>query len=300
MLDIDLLGAWDDQQSGRVLVVGLVAQVLDQGQLLGVHLLGDLGQDLGRRDLVGQRGDDDVAVFHLELGALTHRSVAAAVHRQQLVPWGDDGRIGGEVRPLNVAADDLQRGVGVVEQVQQGLDHLAQIVRRDVGGHADGDAGAAVEQHIGQPGRQHRGLLQGAVEVGQPVDRAQAGLAQQHVGERGQPRLGVAHRGEGLGVVGRAPVALTVDQRIAGRERLRHQHHGLVAGRVAVRVELAEHVADGAGGLLVLGPGAEAELGHGVDDAPLHRLEAVAEVRQGAVQDYVHGVIEVGLFGERR
>jgi hypothetical protein len=44
-------------------VVGLVAQVGDHRQLLGLHLRGDLLQHLGPGDLVRQRGDDDVAVL---------------------------------------------------------------------------------------------------------------------------------------------------------------------------------------------------------------------------------------------
>ncbi|MCY1439051.1 hypothetical protein D9M71_552700 [compost metagenome] len=63
-------------------------------------------------------------------------------------------------------------------------------------------------------------------------------------------------------------------------------------------MELAEHVADGTRRLLVLGVGVQAQFAHGVDDAPLHRLQAVADMRQGAVHDHVHGVVEVGLFGE--
>jgi hypothetical protein len=65
-----------------------------------------------------------------------------------------------------------------------------------------------------------------------------------------------------------------------------------------VGVELAEHVTDGTRRLLVLGIGIQPQLAHGVDDAPLYRLQAVADMRQGAVHDHVHGVVEVGLFGE--
>ena len=42
-------------------------------------------------------------------------------------------------------------------------------------------------------------------------------------------------------------------------------------------MELADDVADGARGFLVLGAGREAELAHRVDDAALHGLQAVAE-----------------------
>lgn len=67
-----------------------------------------------------------------------------------------------------------------------------------------------------------------------------------------------------------------------------------------MRVELAEHVADGTRRLLVLGVGTQAQFAHGVDDASLNRLQAVTDMRQGTVHDHVHGVVEVGLFGEVR
>ncbi len=65
-----------------------------------------------------------------------------------------------------------------------------------------------------------------------------------------------------------------------------------------MRMKLAEHVTDGTCGLLVLGVGAQAEFAHGIDDAPLHRLQTVADMRQCAIHDHVHGVVEVGLLGE--
>src|SRR5690606_17692842 len=62
-------------------------------------------------------------------------------------------------------------------------------------------------------------------------------------------------------------------------------------------VVLADDVADGARRLLRLGRGVEPQLAHRIDDAPLHRLEPVAEERQCAVQDHVHRIVQVGAFG---
>src|SRR3569833_2355491 len=102
------------------------------------------------------------------------------------------------------------------------------------------------EAEIITPRGQHRGLVERAVEIGHPVDRALSQFIEQHLRVARETRLGVTHGREGFGVVGRAPVALPVDQRIAIRKRLGHEHHGLITGGVAVRMEFAEHVADGA------------------------------------------------------
>jgi hypothetical protein len=204
---------------------------------------------------------------------------------------------GGKVGALDVLAQVAYAGVGVVEQADAGRSHLAQVVRRHVGGHADGDAGGAVQQKVWHPRRHPRRLLQGAVKVGRKVHRTLVEFGQQQFGELGQLRLGVAHRRKAFRIVGRTEVALAFDQRVAIAERLRHQHHRLVAGGVAVRMELADHITHRARRLLRLRRRRQAELAHRVDDAPLYRLQAVAEVGQGTVQHHVHGVVEVGALG---
>ncbi len=122
-------------------------------------------------------------------------------------------------------------------------------------------------------------------------------LAQQDLGDQGQLGFGVAHRRERLRIVGGTEVALAFDQRVPVGERLRHQHQRFVAGAIAMRVVLADDVADGARGLLRLGGGVEAELAHRIDNPPLHRLEAVAQEGQGAVEHDIHRVVEVGALG---
>ena len=62
--------------------------------------------------------------------------------------------------------------------------------------------------------------------------------------------FGVAHRRRRI-AVDRAEIALAVDQQVAHRERLRHAHDRVVDRGIAVRVILADHVADHARALLV-------------------------------------------------
>ncbi len=193
-------------------------------------------------------------------------------------------------------ADVRMRRLRILEQAHTGGGHLAQIVRWHVGRHADGDSGGTVEQHVGQTRRQHGGLIERAVEVRHPVHGAFTELGEQHLREAREPCFGVTHGGEGFRVVCRTPIALPIYQRVAERERLRHQHHGLVAGTLAVGMKLAENVAHGARRLLVLGAGVEAELRHGVDDTPLHRLQTIADVGQCPIENDVHGIVQVRLL----
>ena len=297
-LDVDAVRSGNDDEAGGVLVVGLVAQVLHHRQLLREHLLRDLLQHLRARDLVREGEHDDRAVLALETRAHPHAARSALVHRDEIFARGDDLGLGREVRAANVIAEIADGSLRLVEEPDAGGDDLAQVVRRNVRRHADRDSRRPVQQHVREAGREQLRLVERAVEVRAPLDGAFAQLSQQHLREPGELRLGVAHRRERLRIVGGPPVSLTVDQRIAGRERLREEHHRLVARALPVRVELAEHVADGARGLLVLRTGGQTQLRHRVDDAPLHRLQPVADMRQGAIEDHVHRVVEVRLLGE--
>ena len=187
-------------------------------------------------------------------------------------------------------------GIGFIKQMNAGADYLAQVVRRNVGGHADGNAGGAIDQHMrharGQPGR----LVQRAIEVGRPVHRTLTQFTQQGFGNWRQLRFGVAHRRKRLRVVLRAEIALAAHQGVAVGEGLRHQHHGFVAGAVPVRMEFANDITHRSRGLLRFGAGIQAQLAHRVDDAALHRLEPVANEWQGAIEHHIHRIVEIGAL----
>ena len=132
-----------------------------------------------------------------------------------------------------------------------GVDDLAEVVGRDVGGHADRDPGRAVDQQVGEPCRQNGRLGHRAVVVGRPVDGVLVDVvAEQLLGQPGEADLGVPH-GRRRVAVDRAEVALAVDQGVAHGEVLRHADRGVVDRLVAVRVVLTHDVADDARRLLV-------------------------------------------------
>ncbi len=111
----------------------------------------------------------------------------------------------------------------------------------------------------------------------------------------GQARLGVAVGGRVV-AVDIAEIALPVDQRIARVEILRQAHQRVVDRLIAVRMEVAHHVADDLGRLLERGAGVEAEQAHAVEDAPVHRLEPVARIGQRPVHDGRERIGEVALL----
>ncbi len=281
-------------------VVGrFVAHVLEDGQLLGVDDLGDALDQLALLHLVGDLGDDDAVLaarqlFLLPPGAQPEGAAAGPVGFDDRFARLDQDAAGREIRPAHEIDQRLDAGVGRLDQVQQRVAQLAGIVRRDRAGHADSDAGRAIGQQVGEAAGQHDRLLGGAVVVGAEVDGILVDAAQQRLGDLGQPRLGVAHGG-GVIAVDIAEVALALDQRIASGEFLCQAHQGVIDRLVAVRMVLADHVADHARALLEGAVGVEPQLAHGVEQPAMHWLQAVAHVGQRARHDGRERIGQVAL-----
>ena len=73
----------------------------------------------------------------------------------------EDDAAGREIRPRHDGDQIVDRQRRIVDQRYASVDHLAEIVRRDVGRHADRDAAGAVDQKIGKARRQHHRLVLG-------------------------------------------------------------------------------------------------------------------------------------------
>ena len=104
LFDIHTIRTRHDHQPGRAFVIRLIAKILHHRQFLGSHLRGDLFEHLGRRDLVRQSRDDDVAVLFFPHGAHLDRTISGLVHLQQFIAGRNDLRVGRVVRSEHVLA----------------------------------------------------------------------------------------------------------------------------------------------------------------------------------------------------
>ena len=280
--------------------VGEVLDVGDALELLGTDQVLDLGDDLLGADREGQLRDDE-ALAAGRHGLHRHRRpdlerAAAGLVRVPDAGQADDAAARGQVGARDVLHQGVEIRVREPDQVPGGGDDLAQVVRRHVRGHTDRDARGAVDQEVREGGGQSHRFLLLAVVVGVEVDGVLVDRLRHQARRLGHTALGVPHGGRRVVVAQRAEVAVAVDQGDSHREGLGHAHQGVVDGRVAVRVQLAHHLADDAGALDVPALGAQAHLAHLVDDAAVHRLEAVACVRQGAGVDDRVRVLEEGAL----
>ena len=182
----------------------------------------------------------------------------------------------------------------MVDEVEERLGELAHVVRRDARRHADGDALRPVREQVREVGREYHRLLALAVVGRAEIDGVLVDALEQELGDRRHARLGVAHRGRVI-AVDVAEIALAVDEGIAGGELLGQAHERVIDRGVAVGVILAHHVAHDARAFLEALIGIEVELAHGVEQAPVHRLQAVAHVGERARHDGRERIGEIAL-----
>ena len=198
----------------------------------------------------------------------------------------------GKVGTLDERHQVVGGGLRVREQVQRGVDDLAEVVRRDLGRHAHGDALGSVDEQVREARRQHGGLLGGVVVVRLEVDGLLVDRVEQLERERREAALGVAHRGGALVGTGAAEVPVAADERVAHREVLDHAHQRVIDRAVAVGVIRAHDLTDDLGALGVRSVGSQTLVEHRVQDAPVNGLQAVTRVGQRARHDDRHGVLE--------
>ena len=203
------------------------------------------------------------------------------------------GKSGPLMRSISSSSSSSRRGARVGQVPLDAVGNLAEVVRRNVGGHADGDAGGTVDQQVGEARRQDGGFLVLAVVVVLEIDGFLVDVADHFHGQRGHLGFGVP-RCRGAVVAGRTEVALAQGQRVTHGPVLDQADQGVVNGRVAVRVVLAHDFADHAGALVEGTVRPVAAVEHRVQHAAVDGLEAVADVGQGAADDHGHGVVQVG------
>ena len=279
---------------------GFVRLVLDVADVFDLLFVNQLGHALLQGlfvHLVGQFVNDDglalafVDVLEVAFGPHDHAAASSAIAFFHPADAIDDAG-SGEVRGRHDVHQVVDRGVGVTQQMQTRVHHLVQVVRGNVGRHAHGDTGRAIDQQIGEFGRHDQRFFFAAVVVWTEINGFFVQVVEQFMRDFGQTDLGVAHGG-GVVAVDRTKVTLPIHQHVAQGEVLRHADNGVIDRAVAVRVVFANDVTHDTRRLLIRTIPVVVQLVHREQHAAVNRLQAVAGVGEGTTDDDAHGVIEV-------
>ena len=297
--ELRLLAALQLDDDAHALAVAFVADIGDAVDLLRLRELGNALDQRGLVHLIGNFGDNDVfAVLagFLDRGLRAHGEAAAPVLVRRLDSLASgDVAARGEIRPRHELHHFLQRGLRLLDEQDGRVNHFAQVVRRNVGGHADGDAAGSVHEQVRHAGREDDRLFFRLVEVRREIYGFLFDVGEQFLGDARQARFRIAHGCRHVAVNG-TEVSLPVHQGITHVKVLRHAHQSVIDRRVSVGVILAEHFADDLRAFAVGPRGSQAQFVHAVENAAMHRLQAVAHVRQRAPDNHGHRVVEIRLL----
>ena len=152
---------------------GDIGDIRDADDALFVDEIGDLLDHLFFVDGVGDFRDDDllfaVGFFNGRLAAQMDGAAARLIELDDGIDALNDAARR-EVRagqPTHQFADGNTR---VVDKSDGRVDDFTKIVRRNVGGHADADTGAAIDENVRKAGGQDGGFDARFVEVGEHID----------------------------------------------------------------------------------------------------------------------------------
>ena len=307
-IDIAALGHQHDADRS----VAFVAHVFEDRQLAVGDQLGDLLDQLGLGHLIRDFRDDQLPLpaahpldpggdvgLVLRLGRVepaaqaegaAPRAIGLADRRRTV----DHLPAGGEIGAVEVLHQLFVGDGRIVDQRQRCVDDLGDIVAGDAGCHPHRNPACAIGEEVGEQAGEDFGLDLLAVIRRDKVDRAFVQPRHQLQRGLGQARFGVAVGG-GVIAIDIAEVPLPFDQRIAQAEILREADHRVIDAGVAMRVILADHIADHASGFLEGIAGVELQLPHRPQQAAVDRLQPVAQVGQRAGGDRRQRIDEVPL-----
>ena len=165
-------------------------------------MVGDRLRQVIGVDLVGQLSNDDLwaAVFFFDIGHTAHHdgSTAGGVGVVDSL-LADDLTGGGEVGALHIFHDRFKGrgfvGLWILQAPEDSVSQFAQVVRRNVGGHTDGNTAGAIHQQVRNAGRQHGRFGALTVVVGDEVDGVFANVAHHFHRQWRQATLRITHGG---------------------------------------------------------------------------------------------------------
>ena len=150
--DLCLLAALQLENNSQAVTVAFVADIRNAFNFFIVQQRRSMLDQPGFVHLVGNfRNDDLLAVFThaLDRGASAQLQLPPALSvgvDNPLTAQNEPAR--GEIRPGHHFSNLVKRRLRILNQCDGSVDDLGEIVRRKIGGHANGNSGGAVNQQV--------------------------------------------------------------------------------------------------------------------------------------------------------
>ena len=156
--------------------VRLVSQIAYTVKTLIFDLLGDILYELALVHLIGQlchyyAGAVVLAeLLKIRLCADCYLSAPGGIRRADTASPHYDASCG-KIRSLNMLHQVAEVRLGVIQNADAGVDHLPQIMGRDIRRHTNCNTAGTVNKKVRESAGQYSGFLTALVKVGVPVHR---------------------------------------------------------------------------------------------------------------------------------
>ena len=279
------------------ILVRFIADGADIGDDLFIDQSGNTLHQRGTVHIVRNLGDDDLLAPTLDF---LHSGTTTDLHRSTtrlkiLADTADAAELAtcGKIRPLDIFHQLVKRDVRIVDLGTGRVDGLAEIVRRYIGSHADGDPSASIDQQIWNRGGENGRLLTRVVVVWNEVHRIMVHILHEDGSQGTQTCLSVSHGSRRITFNG-TEISLTLDQGFTHRPSLGHVHERRIDRLVTMRMVVTHRLADDLGALEMLTCRHDTEFAHCKKDAALGGLQAIAGIGKRAGNNDRHRVVEKG------
>ena len=156
------------------MAVGLVANLRNAVQFLFFYQFGDTGNHCRLINLIGNFVDNNrlfilADFFNGAFGSHHYRTASGIISRLGTAVTQNQ-TAGRKIRPGDNADQIINGDIRVVDIGAAGVQNLAKIMRRNIGGHTDGNTVGAVDQQVWISGRQNNRFLQRFIIVRHKVN----------------------------------------------------------------------------------------------------------------------------------
>ena len=159
----------------------------------------------------------------------------------------------------------------VVDISQATVYNLVKVVRHHVGSHTHGNTRRTVDEQLWYTCRQYGWFLQRVIKIVSEVYRFFFNVFHHSLAQLLHTGFGITHCGRAIAILA-AIVSLAINHHVAHAPWLRHSHHGIIYGSIAVRVVLTKYLTYYTRALLIWFVESISEFVHGEKHTAMHGL----------------------------
>ena len=176
------------------------------------------------------------------------------------------------------------------------IDHLTEVVRRNTGRHTNRDTISTIDKNIRNTNRKHGWFFLRLIKVRHKIHYVFIEITQKNfLRELFQTRFGISH-GRCSVTFDRTKVSMSVYQRPALLEILRHHNQRIINGTVTMRMIFTHGITDNTGAFTIWAVITDPQFIHIIKCSSLNRFQTISHIRKCTWNNDTHRIINIGFL----